>query len=367
MDQYYLNEHLILFLNDNKISGNKFNKCDYTVNYDKPIILNKLMECALLKLHCPENLFTLPSGDVGFTMELNLWFRKPTQIYYPNINNAQKDINCYNKIYEYNVTTNKDDAIEQLKELEKKMNIQIKKFYNIRHSDPIEVNANEISWTDKIKIFKPGSPRTDLLYEADLLYVPLRILNDDNKLIFEPARFYLAVPYIQDENYLLGLGYLSLTKPLHLHFGIDEEKFPVIELIPEGYDIFFDQGALIPTIREFYKNKFGNRVEIKPTDLNLRQTKHQLLNEQIYLYCDIVKESYVDTQKVNILQTFLSETKVSDNDIRSIEFKNLIYIPLRIDEITSISIQLRDRTGASIYNNKGAITCVLKIRPIEHI
>ena len=46
MDQYYLNEHLILFLNDNKISENKFNKCDYSVNNDKPIILNKLMECA---------------------------------------------------------------------------------------------------------------------------------------------------------------------------------------------------------------------------------------------------------------------------------------------------------------------------------
>ena len=75
----------------------------------------------------------------------------------------------------------------------------------------------------------------------------------------------------------------------------------------------------------------------------------------------------MNDQKVNILQTFLSEKKVSDNDIRSIEFENLIYIPLRIDEITSISIQLRDMKGALIYYDKGALNCVLIIRPIEHI
>ena len=232
MDQYYLNEHLILFLNDNKISGNKFTKCDYTVNYDKPIILNKLMECALLKLHCPENLFTLPLGDVGFTMELILWFRKPTEVYNPYIYRIYKDTNVFSKIYEYNLTDKKEDSIKQLKELQKKMNIQIKKFYNQRHQDSMDLNKDD----QIIKVLKPGRVSGDTTHEADLYYVPLQILNEDNKLIFQPARIVLKNPNIQNKDYLFALGYISLSKPLHSHLGMNEEIFPFTELVPEGYD-----------------------------------------------------------------------------------------------------------------------------------
>ena len=347
MEQYYLNEHLILFLNDDKIIKSHHNKCDYIVNYDKPILLNKLMECALLKLYCPEKLFTLPYGDV-FTMELKLWFIKPPEMFSSFIKTDFKNIYNFSKIYEYKLTDKKEDSIKQLKEMEIKINIQIKKYYNQRHTYTMDEDPNELQLEFPEIRF----------YNVDLYFTPLKILDETNKLIFRPAQIIMEKTVIQNKDILVGIGYISLNKALHLHLGIDEEKFPMTELVPEGYHL--PPNTVYPDYKQYYRNK-------EPSELDLKQAKHILLNEQIYLYCDILKESYVNDQKVNILQTFLSEKKVSDNDIRSIEFENLIYIPLRIDEITSISIQLRDMKGALIYYDKGTLNCVIKIRPIEHI
>ena len=278
-----------------------------------------------------------------------------------------KDTNVFSKIYDYNLTDKKEDSIRQLKELQKKMNIQLKKFYNQRHQDTLDLNKDD----QTIKVLKPGRSTGDTTHEADLYFVPLQIVDEDNKLIFQPARFVLQNLKIVNKSYLFALGYISLSKPLHLHLGIDEKIFPVTELIPEGYD--YPPGlreSLPPDVNPndmITKKYFKNKLDRNTSDILLKKAQHLLLNEQIYLYCDIVKESFVDNQKVNILQTFLSEMKKSENDIRSIEFKNLIYIPLRIDEITSISIQLRDTNGEFIYYTKGRITCVVKFRPIEHI
>jgi len=82
----------------------------------------------------------------------------------------------------------------------------------------------------------------------------------------------------------------------------------------------------------------------------------------IFIYCNIVKHSYVGNTKSNILRVFKRLNKSGQYN-----FQNLLYVPLRIEEINSIKISCRDNLGDVIKFKDGNISLTLLFRPIEHL
>ncbi len=84
------------------------------------------------------------------------------------------------------------------------------------------------------------------------------------------------------------------------------------------------------------------------------------------MYSDIVKETYVGNTKSNILRVF-PVNKLDKNKIISYNFEHLFYIPLRVNEIISIKISIRDSLSNIIIYDEGDISLTLIFRPKEHI
>src|ERR1700759_1649737 len=74
MDQYYMNDHLLLFLNDDKTVENKGVKiCSFINNFSKTIHLNRPMECSLVKIHCPKAIYEYKQ-QTDLYVEMNINF-----------------------------------------------------------------------------------------------------------------------------------------------------------------------------------------------------------------------------------------------------------------------------------------------------
>ena len=74
MDQYYLNDHLLLFLNDDKtVEKRGKKKCSFINNFSKTIHLNRPMECSLVKIHCPKEMYEYKQQK-DFYIEMHINF-----------------------------------------------------------------------------------------------------------------------------------------------------------------------------------------------------------------------------------------------------------------------------------------------------
>ena len=85
----------------------------------------------------------------------------------------------------------------------------------------------------------------------------------------------------------------------------------------------------------------------------------------IYVYTDIVKETYCGDTKANLLKVFARKNSKKDNV--PYHFNNLLYIPLRLSEINSIRFICADSFGETLTYLTGHISLTLAIRPIENV
>ena len=168
-------------------------------------------------------------------------------------------------------------------------------------------------------------------------------------------------------------AYITYNERLHKCLGLKEENYPQMEYFPAGYIPESDEeskylktlmGDPIPKLYVKVKGKFDAPPESSPVKFlpEFMIYKPNL----IYIYCDIVTESQVVNQKVNILQDFLLDSN-PDKEMITVEFKNLIYIPLCVEDITSITLQFRDHLGELCFYKKGSISAFIILRPIEHL
>ena len=87
----------------------------------------------------------------------------------------------------------------------------------------------------------------------------------------------------------------------------------------------------------------------------------------IYIYSDIVKSSHFGETKANVLRVICMD---DNSEMSVIKFENLIFIPLKINNINSIGISVRDIMGdvvefENIKTTKIPVTVTLLFRPLE--
>ena len=83
----------------------------------------------------------------------------------------------------------------------------------------------------------------------------------------------------------------------------------------------------------------------------------------IYIYTDIVKGTHCGNVKANILRVLLT-TLLTDEELVDYSFDNLMFIPLRIQEIHSIKISCADSTCITPNYDKVYISLSLMFRPV---
>ena len=85
-----------------------------------------------------------------------------------------------------------------------------------------------------------------------------------------------------------------------------------------------------------------------------------------YLYLDIIRESFIGDQKSNILRIFTHNKNSTDENV-TYKFENNLFIPLRVEEIISIKLSIRNNRGELLGYDVGEICVTLLFRPSEHI
>jgi hypothetical protein len=359
MDQYYINENFYLFVNDefNK-SENNIKKCDFNISFDKPIILNKQMECALVKLCNPTNLYSY-MGNKKVKLTLNVCFQDTDAtdqaggLIYDS--DFRKEIERmlvpdYSKEFYLDINTDEEEKIiNSLNNIAEEMNLYIKRLWNRAFpKTSIKISDNEPKVS--LDLSTQGSPK---LHPPNFLeYKPLEIINTNKEITLEPARVIINTIQTSGHKEIALVGYIIVNKSFHNILGIDESKFPLNEYFAAGYD---PNPNPLNVLRMFVITK-------GKLPLNINKNLIKIVPDIIYIYCDIVSESYVRNQKENILQLYVLENSTK-KDIETISFENLIYIPLRVDEINSITIQMKNKDGQILYYDRGNINAVLKIRP----
>jgi len=111
-------------------------------------------------------------------------------------------------------------------------------------------------------------------------------------------------------------------------------------------------------------NNIWTNNSLEPKAINKSEIKN--IVDILFVYSNIVKESYVGNTKSNILRVF-PVNKIDKNIIISYRFEHPFYIPLRVNEIISIKISIRDSLSNILLYDEGDITLTLLFRPKEHI
>jgi len=110
-----------------------------------------------------------------------------------------------------------------------------------------------------------------------------------------------------------------------------------------------------------------NDTKVIPQDINNIKTYWQnnlpLDREfEFYIYSNIVKESYINNVKKQILQHSIYSTHK-----QTIVFQPLLFVPLNCQEFDSIHIKIVDKNDKVLIFGKGRVVLTLIFRYLEHI
>ncbi len=157
-------------------------------------------------------------------------------------------------------------------------------------------------------------------------------------------KFSIGKIRLKDKNgKLLNIAkyYPEFPENTHELLGFNPGSYPVVKNINDGKEI----------------EDYDEFAENSPINLDI---------DSFYVYSDIIKESYINDTKVNILRIFQRDKKTND-EVISYSFDEKLFIPLRVKEITSIKISIRNVSADELFFTRGGIRCTLLIRPIEYI
>ena len=78
----------------------------------------------------------------------------------------------------------------------------------------------------------------------------------------------------------------------------------------------------------------------------------------LYVYCDIVKSSFVGDTQSQILR-IVKVPKVEHGEVVEVNFDHPIYLPINCNEISSIEIDIKDDTGETLKIRSGRVVTIL--------
>jgi hypothetical protein len=365
MDFYYENENLTFYLSDDHDKSNESSlKCEYS----RPIKLKQKMELALAHICCPKSLKYFPTYD-EYYVDFHLHYTKSEQykmfgLQESPLNLLPSTIRLRRYVFEPNDPNLLKNEIsneifyDKIKDMETYWNKFAKLYMNPKI---FNINFNVDDPDDEMFIVKHAK---NLNSETEVYFRKMRIFQKRSKflilrnlpLTLDITRIDITPHILPDnrkESETILIGYVVFSKALHGALKFDEDKYPL--------NIYSEKE--IPD--QVYKHLI-RKIDTSNLDEKIGNLEIGIPPEIIYIYCDIIIDSYKNDKKVNVLQLF-SPKYNTQTKFLSMDFKNLIYMPVRFDEIHSITIELRDRFGRLLQYKRGGITVILKLRPIEHI
>lgn len=134
-------------------------------------------------------------------------------------------------------------------------------------------------------------------------------------------------------------------------------KFPGNE---EEYTLFLIFPKFLNSMLGFTDNE---QFEIKTKSkyqFDLYNNSHTL-----FIYSNIIQESFVSNIKTQLLRIFPLEKLEDDKHMKSIIFNPIIFRPLRVGVFDAISIEIRDSAGDLVIFESGSITITLMFRKVK--
>src|SRR5260370_3361354 len=307
MNQDIKYDTFVVVLN-NKDSDN--NNGEFEITFKKPIQLRNDMEVALTHIDIPKNVWSINSSDLFMTLNMNF----PAiheEVQYPAIIENNLEPWYFLKTY-YFSATNIEEFFSYYESIKNDIHTLIDKYI-----------------VKRIKNYRTdGNDYPDIKVENGLTYNKIGNSRVDRQ---------------RGKNGLVtfAYSYFNFSKNLHKILGFDIDKFP---------NVIYDENTKIAS----NESKAINKPDFKK------------IVDILFVYSYIVKETYFGNTKSNILTVF-PFIKLDKNKIISYNFEHLFYIPLRVNEIISIKISIRDSLSNIIIYDEGEISLTLIFRPKEHI
>ena len=339
MDSEFKNDMFVVYLKNSNKNG------ELETIFHKPIHLNRRMECSLKEIVLPNEIY--PSNNDNSSNKSKITstktYRLTLYIYYVQI--SYKLEWKYNVVPSANHKQHVDEAIFYDSEL---YSITANSFDKLNQKlNKIVDESNEFIKQKLVNNFK--NENLSVLNPNNLEeFYPLQFKYDDksNRYININGKFDIKVEKnINSEKLTQTAAYFYLIPDQNLHklLGFAEEMYPHFD--------FKDNNISFNSPDKFIA-KFPPKI-IKTVDL-------------FYVYCDIIKESFVENNKLNILRIFAKDNASNEN-IVTYYFNKSLYIPLRVDEIYSIKVSIRNKFAEILNFEKGEIQATLLFRPIEYI
>ena len=345
-DIYKTDEQFILLNNINS----EDRKCDFQVNFQKTINIQEPSECALYDVHLPSEIVVNTFKERRKLSLTVFWnypeFRKHLEYgkisYNSNhkyfdakINLVMVDEQTFDYYLEPTIKS-LEDLLDQIETIENEMSENFKLFYlrNYYHAELI----------DGLNYFRPRLIYENGKFRKTIGQIRFRGIHND---WIKQQGFTTIEEYYQKKTedffkYTTLKCFINFDQELHEILGFDAGDFPSV--IKKGPD-------------EYTVEDKNNGIAVNNFDLGCFNL--------IYVYTDIVKESYCGDTKANLLKVF--SRKNSKNQIIPYHFNNLLFIPLRVSEINSIRILCADCFGETLTYMSGHISLTLVIRPIENV
>lgn len=89
-------------------------------------------------------------------------------------------------------------------------------------------------------------------------------------------------------------------------------------------------------------------------------------NHTLFIYTNIIEESYVSNVKTQLLRIFPMVKYNDDKDMRSLTFNPILFRPLRLNKFDSITINIRDSSGNFVIFESGTVTLTLMFKKINN-
>ena len=117
---------------------------------------------------------------------------------------------------------------------------------------------------------------------------------------------------------------------------------------------------------EFLNSMLGFEGKELKREKNKAKYQPDLYNNShtLFIYCNIVQESFISNIKSQLLRIFPLEKFDDEKQMKSITFNPIIFRPLRVGVFDSINIEIRDSIGNLVIFESGCITLTLMLRKI---
>lgn len=318
-----------------KSSNGEMKDCEINIEYDKPIVFDKQMKCCLFDLILPDVKLKKPIIEGNFALTYYWCVLDEAKEYGPGIYTRTFHLDQNKYFNMEDLIKDLNDKIELIKNHEEYMRVHFKK---VPEDDIIESQT----WTSSNIYFIKKDKKIEVHYKTGKVKVKSQkmVFPQEDEFGFKPDPYPVGPPI----EILAVFSWIGMNQEL-------ENVLSIPKVLRDMRKI----GENSP-LNEVTKKYLNNGVDIIVELDYISPSKPEI----IQAYCDIVSESYINRKKINLLRTFCFKHK--DYDLMN---NKIFFVPLRVNEFNSISIQLKDISGHFLYFTEGDIIITLIIKPIE--